>query len=298
VRERGNIILEGPGLILPDGGSRSIGSNLRKWVSFDNGAQKIADWHGEKEVVLLGYDPIKTATFTTKRDIGPTASAICSEIHLQSSSACVNISDSRYWYHDSGYYNPVQMQSNFTAGGNSGNDNSKKPGKVQMLIGVWFEYDGPLNPVASANGVFEIGIGGGDLVYVKNLTTNGTAWFFAQANELISSSAGPPQSTGWCGDNNGATPPFVTWLEMTGSESDLFEISIRPPGWGHDPPQGGADINASPGGLRYYLTVYVVEGCESGGELIRGDMIPVIDLPVHDRLKNHVQGVSDSGIIL
>src|SRR3990167_5574124 len=92
--KRKQLEVSAPGIVFGDGGIRFRTNNHRKWVSFGNGAQRISNWNSEHDVAQLGYDPdtdapgfnegVKFATFTTRFPIGPTASAICTEIDLES----------------------------------------------------------------------------------------------------------------------------------------------------------------------------------------------------------------------
>lgn len=297
--ERGHIQLEGSPVQFGDGGFRLRTNNLRRWTGFFNGASLVSEWNGEREVAQLGYDPdtdavdlsgIKYATFTTTIDVGPTASAICTEVDLEV--GCNNQTDSRYWVRDGAFKTPVNLQTAFTAAGGVASDNAQKPSTLQMLAAVWFEYDGPLRPVGPNHGVFEIGIGGGDLIFFENLTTGGIAWLFTGTNELDTSP--PPQSVDWCDS------PQVTWLQMPLSGlRDDFRVSIRPPGHGKNPAQAGADIDGSPGGLRYYLQIYIIDGCSLiPGTLTRGDILGGAELPFVDKTNNSILGASDSSVML
>jgi hypothetical protein len=313
MKKRKHIFQDGPGLVLPDGGFRSIGTNnLRRWTTMENGATRVSEWNGEEDVVLLGYSApgdseaqIKMAQFTTASSLGPTASAAnCSPIRMQSKPAQPPLSDAFYWDDNGVWQNVLATQNDFDDGAGAypagtflTGDNNPKPSLVQIVIGLWLEHDNVYNPPhATRRGVFETGIGGGDIIYLENLSTGAETWFFTGMNEFRNDGLDIPQSLDWSGtDTEGSNPGArhkVCWLDFNANRTDTWRISVRHPGWGQNPFSTAA-FSYPPDPMRYHCQVYVVEGCSILGNVaIDGDMIGTPADPIHDRASSVITGAS------
>jgi len=319
MRERSTIIQEGPPLLLGDGGLRLRTNNLRRWTSVLNGAQRISTWNDEDDVVLLGYTApgedeadIRSATFTTTRDVGPTASAAnCSAARMASNPSQPALSDGFYWADNGVYQSELVTQQDFDDGAGAyppstffTGDNNPKPSSFQIVIGLWIDHDNVYyggNP--SRRGVLELGIGGGDVIYLENLSTGARTWRSTSQNELRLDGLDIPKSTNWTGgrddgDDAGSRQKPI-WLQLNASRSDTWRISVRPPGWAKAIPTGGADFNYAPLDTRYYCQVYLIDGCALiPGTLIPSDIFGSHEQPVIDRASRVIRGASDGSVMM
>lgn len=258
--------------------------NARVWTGFDNGASLVNSWNGERDVALLGYIPltnhpvqyadesgIRMARFKANRNLKVTASGICSPVSMYASANVTPYTDLGYFEDTSIWRDVIDLQNDFSAAGGIVGQSTAKPSKLQLLVGVWFDHDNSyLNPITdptntTRRGVSRGGIGAGDLVYLENLTTGGTTWYYAWHNELITTGGELPKSTNWAGltDIDGFAierKHRVTWLQMLTEKNDEWRISVRHPGWGRNPVVAPS-FYYPPVDVRYYVAVYIIEGC-------------------------------------
>ena len=321
MRDREQIQLEGPPVIFPDGGNLSLASNnLRVWTTMENGGTRIETWNGEDDVVKLGYNPpcggtadIQMAQFTLTGAIGPTASAICSPINMESKPAQNPLSDAFFWDDNGASQNVLATQNDFDDGAgayppgtfNTG-PSSPKPSNLQMVIGIWCEHQGNCLPVAGQpdmRGVFQTGIGGGDIIWLENLSTGAETWLFAGHNDFRNDGIDPPTSTDWSGGTtegpDAGVRHKVVWVDLNAERNDTWRISVRPPSYGGMAGDPTPNFNASPDPIEYYVQVYMVQGCALlAGGLFKGDILGSHELPVFDRVGNLVPAASDGALIL
>ena len=319
MRERGNIFLEGPPVLFGDGGLRLRTNNLRRWTSVGNGGSRVSTWNDEDDVVLLGYiapgdneSEIRNATFDSTRSLGPTASAAnCSAARMASNPSQVALSDAFYWADNGSYQNVLATQNDFDDGAGAyppstflTGDNKPKPSTLQMVIALWIDHDSVYyQSHATRRGVSEIGIGAGDIIRLENLSTGAETWLFSGQNDFRGDGLDVPKSLNWTGlrtdGPDASTRQHPVWIQLTANRTDTWRISVRPPGWGKNPVQPGADFNYAPLDTRYYCQVYLIDGCSLiPGTLIPGDILGGAEDPVHDRASRAIDGASDGSVMM
>lgn len=273
---------EAQGIPTADAEFRAI--NARVWTGFENGASLVGSWNGERDVALLGYTPvdpaggdilddsfIKMARFKANRNLKVTASGVCSPVSMYASANVTPYTDIGYFEDTGVWRNVVDLQNDFNSAGGIVGQSQPKPSKLQLLVGIWFDHDNsyynpPSDPTnTTKRGVSRGGVGTGDLVYLENLSTGGITWYFSWHNELLTTGGELPKSTSWSGHTD--TEGFdvqrkhrVTWLQMLTEKNDEWRISIRHTGWGRDP-EVVPSFYYPPVDPRYYVAVYIIEGC-------------------------------------
>lgn len=250
--------------VIPGATVRLLGNNIGRWTNPQNGAQILGKFQGEENVCRFEYDPANSddhaiCDFEIKRDVGPTASGNCSISRLNCETG-PTIAQYEFLESDSALTNPAVTATRFNSNGHNTADGTSKPADFHILMGVWFDYDAE-NPVdiggTDRSGVFQAGIGAGDVIIMDDLVNGGGWWQFTKFNEFQNYSAGSPlpRSTTFCDAFN----RHGMWFVLSGTYKPRLRVKVVPPGFAAG--NNDATFYAPPDGLRYYIHAQAISGC-------------------------------------